>query len=73
MGPFANNTEAAMEDVYTYLENSKEVCQFPLNKLMDQIKGPEKKTVKAHSVKTIMGAKKIIFLQKRSRQYLWKK
>lgn len=41
-GPFANNTEAAMEDVYTYLENSDGVCQFPLNRLMDQIKGPEK-------------------------------
>lgn len=45
-GPFANNAEAAMEDVYTYLENRDGVCQFPLNKLLDQIKGPEKRQSK---------------------------
>lgn len=45
-GPFANKAEAAMEDVYTYLENSDGGSQFPLNKLMDQIKGPEKRQSK---------------------------
>lgn len=36
---FANDAEALMGDVYFYLEKSDGVCQFILNKLMDQIKG----------------------------------
>ena len=38
-GPFANYVEAAMEDVYPYLENSDGECQFSLDELIDQIKG----------------------------------
>ena len=55
-GPFANYVEAAMEDVYPYLENSDGECQFSLDELMDQIKGeyrPDKKTAKDHLLKNM--------------------
>jgi len=53
-GAFINDVEAAMEDVFTFLENSDGECQFSLDELMDKIKGnyrPDKKTVKAHLLK----------------------
>lgn len=48
--PPATNIEEAMNNIYTYLEENSEECQFPLDKLLNEIKGdylPHLKTVKA--------------------------
>lgn len=54
-----------MEDVYTYLENRDGVCQFPLNMLMDQIKGPEKRRSKLIWLKKVWEQKKKDFFSKK--------
>lgn len=43
-----------MEDIYSYLAENREECQFSLNDLMDQIKSdykPDIRTVKTHLIK----------------------
>ena len=51
VGPYAKEIESAMENIFTFMENSDEEHQFSLNQLIGQIEGeyiPERKTVVNH-------------------------
>lgn len=53
-GPFGDEIEKAMQNIFTFLDSNDEECQFSLDVLMNQIEGdyhPDIKTVKAQLLK----------------------